>query len=75
MPRVKIQCNSRVNSACKSTDQVTDALIMVIWQRRPDDDARADTFDYIERFYDPRRRHSSLGGISPMEYEKRAKLA
>jgi putative transposase len=39
------------------------------------DEARADIFDYIERFYNPRRRHSSLGGISPMEYEKRAKLA
>jgi putative transposase len=39
------------------------------------DEARADIFDYIERFYNPRRRHSKLGGISPMEYEKRAKLA
>jgi putative transposase len=39
------------------------------------DEARADIFDYIERFYNPRRRHSSLGGISPMEYEKRAILA
>lgn len=39
------------------------------------DEARADIFDYIERFYNPRRRHSSLGGISPMEYEKRSKLA
>lgn len=39
------------------------------------DEARADIFDYIERFYNPRRRHSTLGGISPMEYEKRAKLA
>lgn len=42
---------------------------------RTRDDARADIFDYIERFYNPRRRHSTLGGLSPMEYEKRAKLA
>jgi putative transposase len=42
---------------------------------RSRDEARADIFDYIERFYNPRRRHSRLGGISPMEYEKRAKLA
>ena len=42
---------------------------------RTRDDGRADIFDYIERFYNPRRRHSRLGGISPMEYEKRAKLA
>ena len=42
---------------------------------RDRDEARADIFDYIERFYNPRRRHSSLGGISPMEYERRARLA
>jgi putative transposase len=37
--------------------------------------ARADIFDYIEGFYNPRRRHSTLGGLSPMEYEKQARLA
>jgi len=42
---------------------------------RTRDEARADIFDYIERFYNPRRRHSTLGGLSPVEYEKRAKLA
>jgi putative transposase len=24
-------------------------------------DLRADVFDYIERFYDPKRRHSTIG--------------
>lgn len=38
-------------------------------RQRYRDEARADIFDYIERFYNPRRRHSSLGGITPMEYE------
>ena len=28
---------------------------------RTRDEARADVFDYIERFYNPRRRHSKLG--------------
>ena len=43
---------------------------------RTRDDARADIFDYIERFYNPKRRHSTLGGgLSPVEYEKRAKKA
>lgn len=42
---------------------------------RTRDDARADVFDYIERFYNPRRRHSTLGYLSPVEFEKRAMLA
>jgi putative transposase len=35
------------------------------------DQARADIFDYIERFYNPKRRHSTLGQVSPIEFEKR----
>lgn len=31
--------------------------------------AKADVFDYIERFYNPRRRHSTLGYLSPIDYE------
>ena len=27
-------------------------------------------FDYIERFYNPKRRHSTIGYVSPMEFEK-----
>jgi putative transposase len=32
--------------------------------------ARADVFDYSERFYNPRRRHSTIGFLSPMEFER-----
>jgi putative transposase len=39
---------------------------------RTRDAARADVFDYIERFYNPRRRHSAIGYVSPMEFEKTA---
>jgi len=35
------------------------------------DQARLSIFRYIETFYNPRRRHSALGGISPDEYERR----
>ena len=38
---------------------------------RTRDEARADLFDYIERYYNPRQRHSRLGNESPMEYELR----
>jgi len=33
------------------------------------DDAKSDVFDYIELFYNSRRRHSYLGYVSPQEYE------
>jgi putative transposase len=42
---------------------------------RTRDQAKADVFDYIERFYNPTRRHSTLGYISPMEFEMKAVLA
>ena len=34
------------------------------------DQARADVFNYIERFYNPTRRHSTLVYPSPMDFEK-----
>ena len=33
------------------------------------DEARADVFDYIEMFYNSRRRHGSNDKLSPIEYE------
>ena len=42
---------------------------------RTRDDAKADVFDYIERFYNPKRRHSTIGYLSPMEFERQAGLA
>src|SRR5947207_7323997 len=35
------------------------------------DEAKADIFDYVERFYNPKRRHSSIAYLSPMEFELR----
>ncbi len=32
-------------------------------------EARMAVFDYIEGFYNPRRRHSALGYLSPVDYE------
>ncbi len=36
---------------------------------RSRDELRADVFDYIERFYNPKRRHSTIGYISPVQFE------
>jgi putative transposase len=37
--------------------------------------ARADIFDYIERFYNLTRRHSSLGNQSPIDFERMKAVA
>jgi putative transposase len=42
---------------------------------RTRDQARADVFDYIERFYNPKRRHSTLGYLTPTEFEMQAQSA
>jgi putative transposase len=42
---------------------------------RTRDEARADVFDYIERFYNSKRRHSTIGYLSPMEFERQAGFA
>jgi len=36
---------------------------------RTRDEARADLFDYIEMFYNPKRRHGHIGSVSPGAFE------
>jgi putative transposase len=42
---------------------------------RTRDDARAAVFDYIERFYNPTQRRSTIGYMSPIDFEMKAGLA
>ncbi|MBC7596743.1 MAG: transposase [Kineosporiaceae bacterium] len=35
---------------------------------------RREVFEYIEGWYNPHRRHSSLGGVSPAEWERKNAL-
>jgi len=39
------------------------------------DEARADVFDYIERFYNTTCRHSTIGYLSLVEFERKVGLA
>lgn len=46
------------------------------WPGGPDPaDAKADVFSYIEVFYNGKRRHSTIGYISPIQFEQQAQLA
>ncbi len=42
---------------------------------RTRNDAKADVFDYIERFCNPKPRHSTLGHLSPNDFEAKVGLA
>ena len=39
---------------------------------RTRDEARADLFEYIEVFYNRKRRHGYLGNVSPVDFEERS---
>ena len=60
------------NSAMESffSSMKTERTARKVYRTR--DAARADVFDYIEHFYNPRPRHSKLGYLSPMPFEDRA---
>ncbi len=42
---------------------------------RTRNEARADVFDYVEGFYNTIRRHSTIGYVSPVEFERKVGLA
>jgi putative transposase len=42
---------------------------------RTREEAKAEVFDCVERFYNNKRRHSTIGYMSPMEFERQAWLA
>lgn len=43
-----------------------------VYQTR--EQARADVFDHIERFYNPFRKHSKLNYLSLVQFEERKRL-
>ncbi len=71
MPSMGRRGDAYDNAACESVI----STLKVEWIKRhryeSRDQARLSIFRYIETFYNRRRRHSSLGGISPDECERR----
>ncbi len=60
--------NVRDNSAMESFFSSIETERTTRKVYRPRDETRADVFDYIERFYNPRCRHPKLGDPSPMAF-------
>jgi putative transposase len=46
----------------------TERCMRTVYRTR--EEARADVFDYIERFYNPVRKHSKLNYLSPVQFEQ-----
>ena len=57
------------NSAMESffSSMKTERVARKVYRTR--EEAKSDVFDYIERFYNPTRRHSTLGYVSPAQFE------
>ena len=77
LKRHGIQCSMSQRGNCYDNAAVESFFSLLKRERvyrrhyRTRDEARADIFDYIERFYNRQRRHGYLGDLSPVEYEKR----
>lgn len=63
------------NAALESffSSRKTERVRGMVYRTR--DDPRAAVFDYIKRFYNTVRRHSTIGYISPVEFEKKVEVA
>lgn len=63
--------NSHDNAVAKSFFQLLkrEQVKRKVYSTR--DDARSDIFDYIEMFYNNKRKHGSNDLLSPVVYEKR----
>lgn len=58
------------NAAAESVTVTIKTELVYRTRFKTKDEARLAVFRYIEGFYNPHRRHSSLGYLSPVEYER-----
>ncbi len=60
------------NALCESFFATLECELLDRQRFRTQVEARLAVFEFIEGFYNPQRRHSGLGYLSPVEYEQRA---
>jgi len=59
------------NAMCESFFATLECELLARHRFKTQTEARSAVFDFIEWFYNPRRRHSSIGYLSPMDFEQR----
>lgn len=63
------------NALCESFFATLECELLDQKRFRTQAEAKMAVFDFIEGFYNPRRRHSALGQISPVAFERRHEVA
>jgi putative transposase len=63
------------NAMCERFNAILECELLVKHRFKNPREASLAVFDFIEGFYNPRRRHTSIGSISPIEYEHRTHAA
>lgn len=59
------------NAMCESFNATLECELLARNRFKTHREAALAVFDYIEGYYNPRRRHTSIGFISPAEFERR----
>lgn len=63
------------NAMCESFNAILECELLVKHRFTTQRAAALKVFEFIEGFYNPRRRHTSLGNLSPIEFERRNQAA
>ncbi len=63
------------NALCESFFATLECELLDQKRFRTQAEAKMAVFDFIEGFYNPRRRHSAIGQISPVNFERRHEVA
>jgi putative transposase len=59
------------NAMCESFNATLECELLVFHRFKNQRDAAAEIFDFIEGWYNPHRRHSAIGYLSPNNFERR----
>jgi putative transposase len=59
------------NAMCESFNAILECELLAFHRFKNPREAALIVFDFIESFYNPRRRHTAIGFMSPMEFERR----
>jgi putative transposase len=63
------------NAMCESFFATLECELLASHRFKTQTEAQSTVFEFIEGFYNPRRRHSSIGYLSPIDYERRHQAA